>query len=163
LYPGRVAAHYDFIKHREALEITKAADLFLMPSRYEPGGITQLEALAAGTLVVARNVGGIAATLVDYSSSTMTGNAFLFSDYSADALLDALVRGVQVVGDNSRHAKLIEKAAHAENDWSDRVPKYMALLQYISGALSRRQGFSHLSSRNDALRSIRPSLVPSSL
>jgi starch synthase len=162
LFPGRIAGVSDFIEHRGALEITKAADLFLMPSRYEPGGITQLEALAAGTLVVARNVGGIAATLVDFTSATQSGNSFLFDDYTPDALFRAIGRGVDVVSDDSKRMRLIERAAQAENDWSDRVPKYVALLQFISGALSRRQGFSHLAKRDDALRSIRPAIIPSS-
>ncbi|MCC6954867.1 MAG: glycogen/starch synthase [Deltaproteobacteria bacterium] len=143
-YPQRIAAKYQFVPHREALRITKASDLFLMPSRYEPGGITQLESLVAGTPVIARNVGGLAATLRDYSEHEPGGNAFLFDDYTAEALYGAIARGLTVASDPKRFKKLYLLAALSEHDWENRVPKYMALLQYVSGVFTPGHEYPHL-------------------
>lgn len=153
-YPNRIRGLFSFILHQDALEITKASDFFLMPSRYEPGGITQLEALAAGTLVIARNVGGIAATLQNYDSSTGRGNAFLFERFTGDALADAIFRALSVVHEEVRRRKLLEEAALAENDWGHRAPKYLALFQHIAGVLAPTI-FTHLSAKSEILSSIR--------
>ena len=155
-YPGRIRGVFDFIMHQDALEITQGSDLFLMPSRFEPGGITQLEALAAGTLVVARNVGGIAATLKNFDSASGSGTAFLFDDFTSAAFFKAVNRAISTISDRDLHLALIEQAAHAENDWGHRVPKYVALLQYVSGALTREVLFPFLRSRYDELKSIMP-------
>ncbi len=155
-YPNRIQGIFDFVTHGEALEITGASDLFLMPSRYEPGGITQLEALATGTLVVARNVGGISATLVDYGKNTDLGNAFLFEEYTPEAFLRAIVRGIEVAGDRKMRDHLMLKAAVSENDWTHRAPKYLSLLQHVAGVFSKGDLYPHLSSRRTLLSSIRP-------
>lgn len=155
-YPGRIAAVFDFILHKDALEITEASDLFLMPSRYEPGGITQLEALAAGTLVIARNVGGISATLRDYRELTEEGNSFLFEEYSSDTLLEKIIQGVQVMSDSKRRRHLMLEAAVSQHDWSHRATKYVALFQHVSGVLKPQASYPHLSGEFLTLESIRP-------
>ncbi|MCB0322461.1 MAG: glycogen/starch synthase [Bdellovibrionales bacterium] len=146
-YAGRVRGIFDFIPHEEALEITQSSDLFLMPSRYEPGGITQLEALATGTLVIARKVGGIAATLDDYSAVTGLGNSFLFRDYTSTALKHVVYRALETIADPLRKRDLVTAAAAAEHDWGHRAPKYLALLQYASGALDAANRYEHLEPR----------------
>lgn len=155
-YPGRVSAVFDFIKHEEALEITGASDLFLMPSRYEPGGITQLEALAAGTLVIARNVGGISATLKDFTSDPNEGCSFLFQDYSAEALRSATVRAVATISNSKYRKLLVKRAALAENDWDNRLPQYLALFQQMAGILQPNTGYPHLDLKRKIIQQIRP-------
>ncbi len=154
-YPHRVRGEFNFVPHREALEITHASDFFLMPSRYEPGGITQLEALAAGSLVIAHNVGGIAATLRDYSTSAKDGTSFLFNTFSCAAFHDVVCRALQVFEDSTERRLLITQAALARNDWSDRVPTYLALLQHVSGSLSAELPYPHLKHRIALLNSVR--------
>ena len=157
-FSGRIKAIFDFIPHRDALEITQGSDIFLMPSRYEPGGITQLEAMATGTLVVARNVGGIAATLVDYCPFKDEGNSFLFKDYSSLALKEAISRSIAVVNDSQKHNALIKRVAGAESDWSYRVPKYLSIFQHVAGVFDSKKSFEYLDQRWNLLNSLRPAL-----
>ncbi|MCC6220633.1 MAG: glycogen/starch synthase [Deltaproteobacteria bacterium] len=158
-YPGRIQGIFNFISHREALEITAASDLLLMPSRYEPGGISQLEALATGTIVVARNVGGITATLVDYASEQSQGNAFLFDEYSASALYSAVSRAIETLLNDVERDALRRIATAADNDWRHRLPKYLTMFQYASGVFRASIASSYLSERKKLLVSIRPSVV----
>ena len=155
-YPGRISSRFDFLPHREALEVTLGSDFFMMPSRFEPGGITQLEALAAGTLVVARNVGGIAATLECYQEASNQGNSFLFSDYASYALRDTISYAMWIIGNPEKRAILMSNAARARHDWNDRAPEYCALFQHISGILSPENSYSHLRKKSQIVDSLRP-------
>jgi starch synthase len=130
-YPGRVAAEFDYISHSRALEIIFGSTMFLMPSRFEPGGITQLEALAAGTLVIGRNVGGISATIQNFEPSTGAGNGFLCNEYSPTAFANTAHWALDVVRDRRQHEKLISQAVTAPHSWSDRAPACIAVLQEI--------------------------------
>ena len=154
-YPKRVKGVFNFIPHRQALEITHASDFFLMPSRYEPGGITQLESLAAGTLVIGHNVGGIAATLEHFNPERGTGNSFLFNEFSCTALHDVMSIALSVFENKQLRLGLIAQAALAKNDWSHRAPKYLSLLQYTSGALEKSNGYRHLDGRRHLLESLK--------
>jgi starch synthase len=138
-YPGRVATHFDYIPHAKALEIIFGSALFLMPSRFEPGGITQLEALAAGTLVIGRNIGGISATIENYNQAAQTGNGFLFNDYTPTAFANTAHWALTSVEDPTVYAMLVENARNARHRWSDRVPAYLAMLQRV---ILGTEGFS---------------------
>lgn len=153
--PARIRGVFSFIPHQEALELTLASDLFLMPSRYEPGGITQLEALSCGTPVIARRVGGIAATLLDYSVELDRGNSFLFYEYSSSALFAVMERALGVMSDATRRRALIAQSIRAENDWSHRVPRYLTVFQQVAGVLDQRRSYPYLASRHHLLHSVR--------
>jgi len=154
-YSGRIVGLFDFIPHEDALEITQSSDLFLMPSRYEPGGITQLEALATGTLVIARKVGGLAATLENYSTVRTSGNSFLFLDYTSDALLKVSQRAIDTMREGEVRNILVNSAALAENDWGHRAPKYLALLQHAAGVFEKNSSYPHLQTRARLIDSLR--------
>lgn len=154
-FPGRIQGVLDFIPHAEALEITLGSELFLMPSRYEPGGIAQLEALATGTLVVARNVGGISATLLDHSRDPEKGTAFLFEDYTPEALFEAINRAIPVCRDRKRRRRLMNEAASKENDWKNRLPLYLAMLQQINGVFDGLQRCMFLEPRARIVEEVR--------
>ena len=156
--PGRVCAVFDFISHSKAMEIITASDVFLIPSRFEPGGITQLEAFAAGTPVVAHRVGGIAATVEDYEKSA-SGCGFLFDEFSAEAFMDAVSRAIGVITNRTARRELIVRAARVNHDWSSRMPLYLAFLQHVAGVSSSNHLFSYLSDRSRILSSIRPSAL----
>jgi len=130
-YPGRVAASLDYVPHPIALEIMFASALFLMPSRFEPGGITQLEALAMGTLVVGRNVGGISATIENYHESSQTGNGFLCDEYSPVAFANTTDWALKTIQDKKVYYGLVSRAISAKHAWSDRTPLFLAVLQDI--------------------------------
>lgn len=128
-YPGRVATHFDYIPHSKALEIIFGSTLFLMPSRFEPGGITQLEALATGTLVIGRNVGGISATIDNFNADSETGNGFLCNDYTPTAFANTAHWAIQTTRDAAVYKKLVCSARSADHTWAGRVPAYLAMLQ----------------------------------
>ncbi len=90
-YPGRVNVNIGF---QDVAVPLLSSDLFGMPSMHEPGGISQLEAFAAGSLVVARATGGLRDTVfpVQFEGDTVSGNGFLFSDYHSWAFYDAMQR-----------------------------------------------------------------------
>jgi starch synthase len=130
-YPGRVSASFDYISHSSALEIMAASTLFLMPSRFEPGGITQLEALAVGTAVVGRNVGGIGATVTNYDPDTGRGTGFLCNDYTPTAFADTIHWALAICADNARYQRVVEQALTARHSWADRAPTFLAVLQRV--------------------------------
>lgn len=130
-YPGRVATHFDYIPHSKALEVIFGSALFLMPSRFEPGGITQLEALATGTLVIGRNVGGISATVDNYRNNAADGNGFLCNDYSATAFANTAHWALRSTIDQQAYKRMVLNARSASHTWADRVPAYLAMLQRI--------------------------------
>jgi starch synthase len=130
-YPGRVTAVFDYIAHSTALEILSASTLFLMPSRFEPGGISQLEALAVGTLVVGRGVGGIAATIRNFDPIMRQGNGFLCYDYSPDAFVKTTHWALSVCDDQAAYESLVTQALDARHSWPDRAPTFAAVLQKI--------------------------------
>lgn len=130
-YPGRIATVCDYISHSTALEIMTASTLFLMPSRFEPGGITQLEALAVGTPVVGRSVGGIGATITNFDPVTGIGTGFLCHDYSATAFANTLHWALTTCSDSSNYRALVEQALNARHSWADRAPEFLAVVQRI--------------------------------
>jgi starch synthase len=130
-YPGRIAAHFDYVPHSEALRIILGSTFFLMPSRFEPGGITQLEALAAGTLVIGRNVGGISATISHYDQISRSGNGFLCNDYCATGFANTVSWAIESALSQTTYKALVTNALNAKHSWQDRVSTYQAILQKI--------------------------------
>jgi len=93
-YPDRIGVHIGF---NEALahQVEGGADLFLMPSRFEPCGLNQMYSLRYGTVPVVRAVGGLFDTVHDFNPRTGEGNGFSFEPYSGKALLEALRRALE--------------------------------------------------------------------
>ncbi|MDC0357972.1 glycogen/starch synthase [Oligoflexia bacterium] len=146
-YGGRVAGLYDFVAHQFAIEIFTASDLYLMPSRYEPGGITQLEALACGAVVIARDVGGLSATLRGVDRVADGENSFLFDDFSSTALRNTVCWAIESMRNEERRLELIRNGASSQHDWNDRVPQYLSVFQYINGVLDEGNHYQHLADR----------------
>ncbi len=99
-YPDKIDLNFGFQDVRVPL---LCSDLFLMPSLQEPGGISQLEAFAAGVMVVARATGGLRDTVfpLQLSGDSLSGNGFLFSDYSSWAFYDAMERAAYFFNENN--------------------------------------------------------------
>jgi starch synthase len=151
-YPGRVAVSMEYAPHPTALEIMLASSLFLMPSRFEPGGITQLEALAMGTLVVGRNVGGISATIQNYRAASQAGNGFLCDEYSPTAFSNTIDWALTTIKSEDVYRGLVSRAISAKHSWSDRTPLFLAVLQDIILGRSRSETLAITESNRELLR-----------
>src|SRR4029077_17687138 len=100
-YPQKVAAHIGFDETLAHL-VEGGADIFLMPSRFEPCGLNQMYSMRYGTVPVVHAVGGLADTVVDYSAPNPRSTGFAFRDYTPAALLDALSRALSLFGEVER-------------------------------------------------------------
>ena len=123
-YPGqmRVLLRYD---DTLAKNIYAGCDLFLMPSRYEPCGLGQMNALRYGTVPVVRKTGGLADTVADYDPKTGGGTGFVFEDYSAPALVDCLRRARAVYGDRKRWKRLVQNGMKQDFSWERSAKEYV--------------------------------------
>lgn len=116
--PDRIAVRLDFTEQREH-KLLAGADLLLMPSQYEPCGLTQMRAQRYGALPVARRVGGLADTIEDQ----VTG--FLFDEYQPWALEDAVRRAIQLFGDRKAWPWHMREAMSRDFGWERSVEKYL--------------------------------------
>lgn len=128
-YPNKVAVQLSF-DERSAHEIEAGADIFLMPSRYEPCGLNQLYSLKYGTVPIVRSTGGLADTITDVrleSVSTGKANGFCFKDYSADLLFATIVRAMDFFKDKALWTNLMKNGML--QDWSleKSAKEYLAL------------------------------------
>jgi starch synthase len=116
-YPDRVAVRFAFTEEREH-RLMAGADALLMPSQYEPCGLTQMRAQCYGTLPIVRRVGGLADTVED----DVTG--FMFDAYSAEALDGALGRAIARHGEGDRWQTMMRTALDRDFSWPRRVVEY---------------------------------------
>jgi starch synthase len=125
-HPRRVAAHIEF-DNELAHWIEAGADMFLMPSRYEPCGLNQMYSLRYGTVPVVRATGGLVDTVVDYDPASGEGTGFAFADYNAAAMLAALERAVSVYGDERAWQALRRRGMEQDFGWGASAAKYVDL------------------------------------
>lgn len=128
-YPGRICLFQGFNLPLAQL-VYAGCDLFVMPSRYEPCGLGQLIALRYGTIPVVRQTGGLADSIQDCAPDLSRGNGFVFKEYSADNLVDALNRASQ--GYSNRKAawrKLMVRAMKADFSWNVSARKYLEMYE----------------------------------
>jgi len=111
-----------------AHKIEAGCDMFLMPSRYEPCGLNQIYSLKYGTVPIVRATGGLDDTITDYiSDGPDSGNGFKFSDYTADALLNAVQNAVALFKDVSRWKQLMLKGMSCNFSWVNSAKDYCRL------------------------------------
>jgi starch synthase len=120
-FPERVRARitYDDALSRRLLA---AADFFVMPSRFEPGGLAQLQAQRYGALPVVRRTGGLAESVIDAEQTG--GNGVSFPDASVASLSEALTRSLALFSDRLHFTAVRARAFSARVDWRDRIPMY---------------------------------------
>ncbi|HHW42379.1 glycogen synthase GlgA [Desulfofundulus thermobenzoicus] len=135
-YPERVGIYIGF-NSILAQRIYAGADMFLMPSRFEPCGLGQLIAMRYGTIPIVRATGGLADTVHDYNPVTGSGNGFVFAEYTGDALYDAVERAVRLYREKpDQWRRLIRTAMELDFSWARSGVEYLQLYQE---ALSRHQ------------------------
>jgi starch synthase len=103
--------------------------MFLMPSRYEPCGLNQLYSLKYGTVPIVRETGGLADTIQNYDAQTGQGTGFVFKDYGASELLDAIKRALRVYEDKDAWIKLMRNGMKEDFSWGSSAKKYVELYQ----------------------------------
>jgi starch synthase len=110
-----------------AHEIEAGADMFLMPSRYEPCGLNQIYSLRYGTVPVVRATGGLDDTIEEFDPATGQGTGFKFSSYSGAALLGAVSRALGIYQDQALWAKLMGNGMARDFSWNRSAGEYRKL------------------------------------
>ena len=131
-YPGKAAARIVF-DETLAHKIEAGADVFLMPSRYEPAGLNQLYSLRYGTIPIVRATGGLKDSVSDFGPAAGTGNGFVFRDYDGSALLEAVDRALGAYG-SVEWTKLMENAMTADYSWGRSAGEYLRLYRRLMTA-----------------------------
>jgi starch synthase len=128
-HPGRVARHpFDtvFVKL-----VYAAADFLLMPSRFEPCGLSQLIAQRYGTLPIATKTGGLADTIVDQSAHPSRGDGFHAAEFSADALREAVARAAALFADRPALDAARLRAMEKDSSWAASIDRYLELYRRL--------------------------------
>lgn len=108
-----------------ARRIYGGTDFFLMPSLFEPCGLSQLYSLRYGTIPIVRETGGLKDTIVDYSKDLAEGTGFTFTNFVAGEFLDAIRRGLEVYKDKKAFSALIKRAMSKRFSWNHSAKEYI--------------------------------------
>jgi len=125
-HPQKVGVRLGF-DNALAHKIEAGADMFLMPSRYEPCGLNQLYSLKYGTIPIVRRTGGLADTIHNYNPRTGKGNGFSFREYSSSQLLKAIDRALSLYRDRRRWRRLMKQAMGEDYSWEVSARQYLRL------------------------------------
>jgi starch synthase len=129
-YPKKVGCHLmsDF---NLARHVFAGSDLFLIPSKFEPCGITQMEAMRYGAIPVVRKTGGLADTVENFDPIKNTGTGFVFEKFHHYSLLGALIRALETYKHKKVWQDLIKRAMKADFSWESSAQKYLALYKRV--------------------------------
>ena len=123
-----------FRDERPPSSIYAGADMFLMPSMFEPCGLSQMIALRYGTLPITRETGGLRDTVLSYNRFTGQGNGFTFFNYNAHDMLHVIQRAVRYYNEEKDiWTKLMRQAMRGKYGWDQSAGKYIALYQSLGG------------------------------
>ena len=130
-FPTRVGARIGF-DERLAHRIEAGADLFLMPSRFEPCGLNQLYSLRYGTVPLVRETGGLADTVRNFDPETGAGTGFTFVEYTPQALLDTLRRALNVYEDRSSWQRIQAAGMQQDFSWDASARQYVKVYEEVA-------------------------------
>lgn len=132
-YPDRVSANIcysDDLAHK----LYAAADAFLMPSRFEPCGLTQLISFRYGTVPIVRETGGLRDTVKAYNEYENSGDGFSFSNYNADEMLSVINYSKHIFFDKKREwNQMVDRGMANDFSWNASKYKYEGLYNYLLG------------------------------
>jgi starch synthase len=117
----------DHLAHR----IMAGVDIFLIPSRYEPCGLTQMYALRYGTVPVVRATGGLDDTIDPFDLKSHEGNGFKFAPYKPESFLKAIQAAVNLYADTNAWGKIMANGMKADFSWSRSAQKYLEVYEKI--------------------------------
>jgi len=124
------------LDERLAHMIEAGADMFLMPSLFEPWLLNQIYSLKYGTVPIVHRVGGLADTIVDYDPEAGEGTGFVFDEESPEALLEAVDRALALFVKKRMWGKLVKNGMRQDFSWDDAVQQYLALYLNLIGSAS---------------------------
>jgi starch synthase len=127
-YPTQVATH---LKHDAVLPHTvfAGADVLVVPSRFEPCGLTPMEAMRMGTIPIVRKTGGLADQVEDYRPSDHTGTGFLFEKFDSTSFMISFIRAFENFRDKEKWQSLQKRAMAKDFSWERSAKKYVTLFQ----------------------------------
>ncbi len=125
-FPGRVAAHLKFDEILPHI-VFSGADVVLVPSRFEPCGLVQMEAMRMGCVPIVRKTGGLADSVEDYNPDKDTGTGFVFEKFDSSSLMISLIRAFENFRDKKKWSALQKRAMEKDFSWSNSAKKYVEL------------------------------------
>jgi starch synthase len=134
IYPQKLSTNILF-SDKLARQIYAASDFFLMPSMFEPCGLSQLLAMRYGSIPIVRHTGGLADTVTHYDPETLTGNGFVFEHYFASGLMWAIETAIAAYHDKPVFDRIIKNAMTQDFSWDNSANKYIELYNTIKGDL----------------------------
>ena len=136
-YPGTMAARIEF-DSALSQRMYAAADMFLMPSKFEPCGLSQIIAMRYGTLPIVRETGGLKDTVIPYNEFTGEGTGFSFSNFNGDEMGDAVFRAARLFWDNRKAwNQLVTQAMSQDFSWTRSADKYLDLYFFMHPEIER--------------------------
>lgn len=129
-YNKKFAAYLGFNDELAHL-IEAGADIFIMPSKYEPCGLNQMYSLVYGTVPLVRETGGLADTVVRYNEKTGEGNGFVFKKYDSKEFLKELKRALSIFEDKKTWSKIMKAGMKSDFSWGTSAKKYIELYKTI--------------------------------
>ena len=123
-FPGRLRVELAF-DNALAHQIQAGSDIFLMPSRFEPCGLTQMYALKYGTAPLVRATGGLRDTVAEFDPQRGTGNGFMFTEYRVGAMVDAIARARRLFADRAAWRRLMDNCFAADFSWTVSAGHYL--------------------------------------
>ena len=136
-YPGTMAARIEF-DPALSQRMYAAADMFLMPSKFEPCGLSQIIAMRYGTLPIVRETGGLKDTVIPYNEFTGEGTGFSFSNFNGDEMGDAVFRAARLFWDNRDvWNQRVTPAMSQDFSWTRSADKYLDLYFFMHPEIER--------------------------
>ncbi|MCG3171999.1 MAG: Glycogen synthase [Myxococcota bacterium] len=131
-WPGRIGVHIGFSEELSHL-VEAGADVFLMPSLYEPCGLNQFYSMRYGTFPIVRNTGGLADSVRQFNESSGEGTGVLFDHYDSAAIRWAIHRAAHIHGNPELRARIIRNGMALDSSWAPRAREYLNLYQRLIG------------------------------
>jgi len=137
-HPDRVSAFIGFDEQRAHL-VEAGADMFLMPSRFEPCGLNQMYSLRYGTIPIVRAVGGLVDTVRPCNPKNGQGNGFLFSDYTPGVMLRTIETALAVFARKKIWTRLQKNAMRSDFSWNRSAAEYVKIYRQLRPSRTKRR------------------------
>ena len=130
IYGNKVSVHTKF-DNALAHKIYASSDMFLMPSLFEPCGLSQLIALRYGSIPIVRETGGLKDTVCPYNQYTGKGNGFSFKNFDGNEMLMIIEYALSVYGDEKKWKSIISQAMKSDNSWEKSANEYIDMYEEL--------------------------------